>query len=191
MEHKPAPKRKRYPKGPAKPGEVRPPRGRATIYTPEIAEEVLRRIASGEVLVSVCKSDHLPSAETIWNWSEEDRRPNDVPATFIADFARARRIGHDAIAMDALRIADNTHVGVETTTKADGSIEERRGDMLGHRKLQVETRLKLLAKWDRRYADSLKQEVTGADGGPLEVRNIGDADLEAKIADLLLKAGKA
>ena len=36
--------------------------------------------------------------------------------------------------------------------KADGSTEVRRGDMLGHRKLQIETRLKLLAKWDpKRY----------------------------------------
>ena len=48
MEHKPAPKRKRYPKGPAKPGEVRPPRGRATIYTPEIAEEVNHQNREGE-----------------------------------------------------------------------------------------------------------------------------------------------
>jgi hypothetical protein len=38
-----------------------------------------------------------------------------------------------------------------------------REDMLGHRKLQIETRLKLLAKWSpKRYGDKLG--IGGADG---------------------------
>lgn len=35
--------------------------------------------------------------------------------------------------------------------------------MLGHRKLQIDTRLKLLAKWDRRYADRPSKDDEEAD----------------------------
>lgn len=40
-------------------------------------------------------------------------------------------------------------------------------------KLRVETRLKLLAKWDpKRYGEKITQEISGPDGGP--VRTEGD-----------------
>ncbi len=82
--------------------------------------------------------------------------------------ARAREDGFDQIAMDALRIADTPLEGKRT--KVDGeSVEEWTEDMLGHRKLQVETRLKLLAKWDpKRYGDRL--EHTGPGGGPVQIQ---------------------
>ncbi|MNT50547.1 hypothetical protein D3C72_1874720 [compost metagenome] len=45
----------------------------------------------------------------------------------------------------------------------------KRGDMLGHRKLQIETRLKLLAKWNpKRYGDRMTQEHVGANDGPIQ-----------------------
>lgn len=83
----------------------------------------------------------------------------DDSADFDARFARARERGHDAIAAEALAIADTPMEGVETVEKDDGKLETRRGDMLGHRKLQVDTRLKLLAKWDRRYGDRVIADV--------------------------------
>jgi hypothetical protein len=78
-------------------------------------------------------------------------------------FARARLEGFDQIALDALRIADTQVEGVEITIDDMGKTTEKRSDMLGHRKLQVETRLKLLAKWDpKRYGDrvALDADVT-------------------------------
>ena len=74
-------------------------------------------------------------------------------------YARARDEGFDQIAAQALIIADTQHEGEIVTEKPDGTVERRREDMLGHRKLQIETRLKLLAKWDpRRYGDKLQVE---------------------------------
>ena len=85
-----------------------------------------------------------------------------------------------AIADDVIRIIDTPMEGVteklELMKDANGEMqlvvtERRREDMLGHRRLQAETRLKLLAKWDpRRYGDrvevkghlSLEQLVAGA-----------------------------
>lgn len=110
----------------------------------------------------------MPSVTTVWNWEK-------IKPGLAESIARARREGHDAIAADCLTISDTPVEGLETTTKPDGSIEEKRGDMLGHRRLQIETRLKLLAKWDPRYAEKLRAELTGAEGGPLQINVVNFA----------------
>jgi hypothetical protein len=81
--------------------------------------------------------------------------------------ACAREVGADAIAEDALRIADTPMKGLVTKVTPDGThiIEE---DMLGHRRLQVETRLKLLAKWNpKKYGEKIQADVTHDVADPL------------------------
>ena len=136
-----------------KPTPVKRPRGRPSLYTLALAAEVCERLSNGETLEDICRSAHMPATRTVYLWTE-------TYESFAADFARARTRGFDAIAADALRISNTPVEGVEYVTKADGGVEERRGDMLGHRKLQIETRLKLLAKWDpKRYGEKLALEV--------------------------------
>lgn len=126
-----------------------------------IAKEILGRLAKGEPLAVICRDEFLCNAETWRNWCKDDEN-------LAIAYARAREDGFDQIAMQCLDIANTTHEGVETTIKQDGSIEERRGDMLGHRKLQIETRLKLLAKWDpKRYGEKVQTELVGKDGAEL------------------------
>jgi len=138
--------------------------GRHTIYTEAIAREICQRIGDGETLQSICRDEHMPEVRTVNSWTEPDNsRPKEVPTTFGADFAHARARGFDAIAAETLEIADTPLEGVEYVTKGDGSTEERRADMLGHRKLRIETRLKLLAKWDpKRYGERLGLEHSGS-----------------------------
>ena len=124
------------------------PRAKIVRYSDALADEIIARITEGEPLREICRDEHMPTWGTVYDWI--DARPE-----LEARFARARQRGHDAIAADALKIADTPVQGEEITVKPDGSQEVRRGDMLGHRKLQIETRLKLLAKWDRRYADKM------------------------------------
>ena len=138
-----------------KPTPVKRPRGRPSLYTLALAEEVCERLSNGETLEDICRSAHMPATRTVYLWTE-------THASFAADFARARTRGFDALAAEALRIANTPVDGVEYITTADGGVEERRGDMLGHRKLQIETRLKLLAKWDpKRYGEKLGLEHSG------------------------------
>lgn len=56
--------------------------GRQTKYTPAKAKEILRRLASGETLTSICRDMQIPPS-TVYQWTV-DR--ND----FAVDFARAR-----------------------------------------------------------------------------------------------------
>lgn len=138
--------------------------GRHSTFTQEIADEICERLGKGEPLAWICEDEHMPAVRTVNAWAS-DCPPIEIPATFAADFAHARTRGFDAIAAEALKIADTPLEGVETTVKADGSEETKRGDMLGHRKLQIETRLKLLAKWDpKRYGDKVQTEHSGSMG---------------------------
>lgn len=117
--------------------------------------EICERLSRGEPLAQICNDLHMPHRSVVYDWMDADEE-------LARRIAQARAKGFDAIAEQCLVIADTPVEGVEITTDADG-VSEKRGDMLGHRKLQIETRLKLLAKWDpKRYGDLQKVEHSGS-----------------------------
>jgi hypothetical protein len=72
-----------------------------------------------------------------------------------ASISRARDIGYDAIAEECLQIADTIEFGQKQVMTDEGTATTIE-DMLGHRKLRIETRLKLLAKFHpTKYGDKL------------------------------------
>lgn len=142
--------------------------GRPSTFTAAIAREIADRIGAGEPLALICRDEHMPGLRTVYDWLEQDER-------FSASIARAREAGFDRIAAEALRIADTPMEGVveKMGVDEDGNlfvVERRHEDMLGHRKLQIETRLKLLAKWDpKRYGDKLQVGGDAQNPTPLGV----------------------
>jgi hypothetical protein len=150
---------RKEPKAPAEPPK---PRGRPSTFTQEIAEEICRRLSDGEPLEKICRDDHMPASRTVSDW----KRANEA---FSADFACAREAGFDKIAAECLDIADET---------ASDTIQGENGDRantewISRSKLRIETRLKLLAKWDpKRYGDKVTNELTGAGGGPVQIAEI-------------------
>lgn len=133
--------------------------GRHSKFTQEVGGQICLRIANGESLESICADDGMPHAPTVRGWIIDDVQG------FAAVSARAYRLGHDALAEQCLKIADTPLEGTETTIKPDGGIEERRGDMIAHRKLQIDTRLRLLGKWSKKYGD--KMTLAGDPDAPL------------------------
>lgn len=133
----------------------------------DIASQFVEWIAQGKTASDFCRQDGMPTTRTIERWRIKD-------ADFASEVARAKDAGFDAIADECLRIADTPLAGEITTVDEKGTkvVTE---DMLGHRKLQVETRLKLLACWDpRRYGN--KVAVGGdASAPPIKVENQGPA----------------
>jgi hypothetical protein len=135
--------------------------GRASKYTPELGAFIAERLSKGEPLAQICRDEGMPHDDTVRNWMAADEKFSQV-------IARARERGYDVLAADCLLIADTPQIGEETTTKPNGDIETKTGDMLGHRKLRIETRLKLLAKWDpKRYGDKLA--LSGDAENPLTI----------------------
>lgn len=134
--------------------------GRHSTYTLETADAIVEWIASGKPLREFCRQNDL-AWSTVYDWLEAQ------PA-FSVRFARARDMGADAIAEEALAIADSPLEGVRTEIGGKDGPKEVREDMLGHRRLQVETRLKLLAKWNpKKYGEKL---AVGGDGDAPPIR---------------------
>lgn len=129
--------------------------GRPSKYTQALSDEICERISNGETLTSICKSSPtMPERTVFYDWMET--RPE-----LTQRFARAREIGADAIAEEAFGISNTPCGGIIEKTGPDGTTITRE-DMLGHRRLQVETRLKLLAKWSpKKYGEKIDVEHSG------------------------------
>ena len=122
--------------------------GRPSKYTPELAAEIARRLSEGEPLRQICRDEHMPHWTNMYEWMAQD------PELSVR-IARAREAGYDKMAEECLELADTPKFGTKQIESEDG-ITVTREDMLGHRKLQIETRLKLLAKWNpKKYGDRL------------------------------------
>lgn len=119
--------------------------------TPEVIEEILRRMSAGEPLANICRDEHMPHMSTWRVWCRDDDELN------IAH-AQARDDGFDVIAADALNIVDEQP---EYATSEGGSRVD--SGYVQWAKNRAEMRLKLLAKWDyKRYGD--KMDLTSLDG---------------------------
>lgn len=158
--------------------ETKPSASRTT-YTTDKADKVIDLVSSGVPLAQVCR-DMSIGLRTWYGWC--DARPE-----LLARFVRAREDGEDAIAVDCLRIADTPAEAIIEKSSANG-VEITRQDALGHRKLQIETRLRLLAKWNpRKWGD--KVQHGGADDLP-PVRTESLVTLDPSEAYKLLLGGK-
>lgn len=131
--------------------------GRPSKYTEAIALSICEQLSEGIPLREICRQEGMPAWRTVYDWMWR----NEALSTAIA---RARDIGYDKMAEECLYIADNLHMGKKKvfTSGADDdedSVTVTEEDMLGHRKLQIETRLKLLAKFNpKRYGDFKPEE---------------------------------
>jgi hypothetical protein len=145
--------------------------GRPSLYTPELVDAICERLATGEPLACICRDEGMPHRSTVDDWANEDSdRGRDVSRRI----ARAREDGHDAIAREALEIADDSRNDYidRLADEGDERAQEVRlnGEHVQRSRLRVDTRLKLLAKWDpKRYGD--KVQHADADGGKLPERS--------------------
>jgi hypothetical protein len=83
-------------------------------------------------------------------------------------------MGYDSLAEEALEISNTPEIGTKKVYSSGAdekkdSVTVTEEDMIAHRKLQIETRLKLLAVWDpKRYGN--KMQVGGDGGDPIKIR---------------------
>ncbi|WP_062785292.1 hypothetical protein [Novosphingobium capsulatum] len=141
------------------------------VYTPvergKIIAKVIAGLSRGTPLTVICRGKGMANDDTIRLWAEGD----DELARAIA---RARELGFDAIAMDALAIIDEEPERVTTTTGEDRTETRIDGASVQRAKHRFEARLKLLAKWDpKRYGELIKHG--NADGSNFNLADAVDA----------------
>lgn len=107
-------------------------------------DAVIAGLRIGTPLTVICSAEGMPCDDTVRNWADADEQ-------LARAIARAREVGFDQIAMDALAIADETK---HDTKKLENGQEAPNSEWITRSRLRVDTRLKLLAKWDpKRYGD--------------------------------------
>ena len=115
-----------------------------TVYRRELADEICRRIASGETLRVISAEPGMPATATIWDWVNEDRDG------FAGRYAKARERQMDAWVEEVLTIAD------------DETIEPN------SRRVRVDTRKWLMSKIAyRKFGDKIVH--SGDSENPIQV----------------------
>lgn len=129
--------------------------GRPSDYTQEIADEICTRLANGESLRAICGSDRddfMPHIGTVLRWVV-------AHDAFREQYAKAREVQAETMADEIVSIADGKDLGVEE--KVALSARDR---------LRVDSRKWVASKLlPKKYGDKVQQEITGAEGGPLQV----------------------
>ena len=123
----------------------------------DIQDAIVEWIGEGKTLRDFCRQPNTPSFRVVYDWLDSDK-------DFASRFARAREIGADAIAYEALEIIDTVP---DRAVGADGSSRYDAAHVTWLRN-RAEQRLKLLAKWNpKRYGD--RQIIAGDADEPVKV----------------------
>lgn len=134
----------------------------SVLYSDEIAEEILDRVAEGEGLKTICADPGMPSSAAVRKWIREDRGADENGANgYGSRYTRARELGCDSIAEEIISISDQEILFNDEPNNA----------LVQHARLRTDNRRWLLSKLaPKQYGDKVTTEVTGADGGQLITR---------------------
>ena len=163
--------------------EVTKKRGKPSKYCEEIALSICEQLSEGIPLREICRQEGMPAWRTVYDWMWR----NEQLSTAIA---HARDIGYDKMAEECLHIADNLHIGTKKVYSSGAGEDEdsmtvTEEDMLGHRKLQIETRLKLLAKFNPKKYGDYKQPEQKTDPAIIDVAVRDLMDVAVKRLELI------
>lgn len=138
---------------------------RPSKYKPELVEEICDRLSKGEPLAVICRSDEkFPHPTTVRDWMAAHTEVS-------LAIARAREDGEDALADECLEIADDgRNDWMARQDKDETSSYLVNGEHIQRSKLRIETRLKLLAKWNpKKWGDKQSHELSGPNGAAIPI----------------------
>ena len=134
-----------------------------------VADEIVDRMVHGESLVKICADAHLPHRVTIYRWM-------DAEPAFAARCARAREALADYL-------VDQIEQMAEQTTEENFQSQKVRISTAQWRASKIAPRI---------YGDKLQTQVTGADGGPVQLASVNLRGLsDAELTTMKTLLGKA
>lgn len=129
--------------------------GRPSGYSEQVAQKICHRMINGESLTSICKDKDMPSRVTVYDWME-------AHPEFRARCARAREGLADFLVDEIEQLASQT-------------TEENVNSM----KVKISTKQwRAMKMAPRIYGDRTVTEVTGANGGAIQLEAKRTINLE-------------
>jgi len=167
---------------------------RPSKYSAELLERICDELAEGIPLTRICRTLREEGTElaprTVRDWASEktaNGEPTERAETVSAAIARAREAGEYALAEECLEIADDARNDWmdRAADEGDEKALQFNGEHVQRSKLRIDTRLKLLAKFNpKKWGDKLAHELSGPGGGPVNVvTTVEIVGVEAKASE--------
>jgi hypothetical protein len=119
----------------------------ASTFTPDLFDRICERIAEGESLRSICRAKDMPNKRTVMRWLEKSE-------ALQLQYSEAQNLRAECYFDEIIDIADS---------KADPQ----------KTRVQIDARKWVLARMNpKKYGDKFTQELTGADGGPVQHQHV-------------------
>jgi hypothetical protein len=119
--------------------------GRPSLYSKDIADQIVMRMIEGESMVDICRDKDMPSRATVYRWLDEDKE-------FEARCARAREALADYLVDKIEQLAAETTEDNHQSMKVKISTAQWRA-------MKIAPRI---------YGERRIQENTGPGGGPVQ-----------------------
>ena len=133
-------------------------RGRPSLYSPELADQICDQLSDGRSLRSICLADDMPSKVTVLMWLR-------TKADFLNQYTRAREASADALADEILDISDDSTNDYVTRLNYNGPNPERVVDAehINRSRLRVDTRKWIASKLKpKKYGDLTQLQHSGS-----------------------------
>jgi len=155
-----------------------------TAYTEKLADEILRRIASGEPLSWICEEEGMPAAKTVMGWRRQ--KPD-----FDTGYIDARAMQADTLLEEILDIVDDgRNDWMEKELSSGRIVEVTNHENIARSKLRAETRFKLMAAMNpKKFGDKTQLDLTNSDGS-LKPAEMTDEQKAVKIAAIMAAAAR-
>lgn len=139
---------------------------KASLDNPEVADELIRRLTSGEGILNICEDPHMPAESTVYYRMAKDE-------AFRRLIADAREAQQDYQADDCIRIAD-------AATPDDHQVA----------RLRIWARQWHAAKLaPKKYGDRVVSQIVGPNDGPVQTQEVPALDfIEGQLARIASRA---
>jgi hypothetical protein len=150
--------------------------GRPTDYTPELADSICERLATGESMRSVSRDPDMPAMCTLFKWLR-------VHESFAEQYTRAKEESADALVEDMLDIADDgTNDWIEECDDEGAKAAYKlNGEHVQRSRLRVDTRKWAASKLKpKKYGEKVDLNHGGQPDNPLNllIQEISGSTLE-------------
>lgn len=161
-------------------------KGRPSIFSEAIALRICERLAEGESLRAICADDDMPSRGTVFNWLLDEKH-----AAFLNQYTRARELQADTFVDEIPDIADDGRNDWIEKNDPDNPGWLANGENARRSQIRIDARKWMAGKLrPKKYSDKVITELTGANGGPIETKDLTPHDRAKRTAFALQAVAK-